>query len=66
MDGKKGFDESAIEGTGMSAPKMRQGAGKRGENAQNTGFEDFIRKNERLKPNSSTDFRFGGGYAECP
>ncbi|MDI9332530.1 MAG: hypothetical protein QM527_14730 [Alphaproteobacteria bacterium] len=26
----------------------------------------FICKNERLKPNLSTDSRFGGGYAECP
>jgi hypothetical protein len=29
-------------------------------------LSEFIRKNERLKPNLSTDFRFGGGYAECP
>ena len=30
------------------------------------GLSDFIRENERLKPNLSTDSRFGGGYAECP
>jgi hypothetical protein len=38
MDGKAGFDESAIEGAGVSAPKMRQGAEKLGGNTRNTGF----------------------------
>jgi len=39
MDGKAATAVSAIEGTGMSAPKMRKGAGKRDRNIQNTGFE---------------------------
>ncbi len=62
LDGKKGALESAIEGTGMRVrPKCGQGAEKQGGSAQNPGFEDFIRKNGGLKPNLSTDFRFGGG-----
>jgi hypothetical protein len=39
MDGKTLFDEPAIEGAGMSAPKMRHGAQKQGGNTQNTRFE---------------------------
>jgi hypothetical protein len=35
MDGKARTFESAIRGTGMSAPKMRQGADTRGGNTQN-------------------------------
>jgi hypothetical protein len=66
MDGKKSALESAIEGAGMSAPKMRLGAEKSGENTRNTGLRSSIKQNERLKPNLSSDFRFGGGYADCP
>ena len=41
MDGKALFDESAIEGAGMSAPQMRQMAQKHGGNTKNTGFEEL-------------------------